>query len=170
MCSLTFRRGNNMLNRVLTLLLVIPMFLLAGCASDIGSSSYKASEVGESTRTYQGVIIEKRIVEVKGSTSGQLAGAAGGALAGGALGSLVGGGSGQTAATVGGAALGALAGNEAAKQLSAQEAYEYTVKLNGGEIRTVVQGRDVDLAVGQKVFLQVSREGRSRIMADNSGT
>jgi len=142
--------------------------VLVGCASNIGSSSYNASEVGEATRTYEGVIVDKRVVQVKGNTTGQVAGAVGGAVAGGALGSLVGAGGGKTAMTVGGAALGALAGNEAAKALSAQEAYEYTVKLTNGSLRTVVQGMDTNLQVGQKVYLQVSNDGRSRIMPNNS--
>lgn len=156
-----------MLKKVLAVAVSLPL-VLVGCASNIGSSSYTNSQVGEATRTYEGTIVNKRIVQVKGNTAGQIAGAVGGAVAGGALGSLVGAGGGKTAATVGGAALGGLAGNEAAKELSAQDAYEYTVKLSDGSLRTVVQGMDTDLQVGQKVFLQISNN-RSRIMPNNSG-
>jgi outer membrane lipoprotein SlyB len=158
-----------MLKNVLAIMVSLPLVLLAGCASNISSNSYSASDVGEATKTYEGTIVDKRIVEVKGNTAGQVAGAVGGAVGGGALGSLVGSGGGKTATTIGGAALGALAGNEAAKQLSKQEAYEYTVKLTNGNLRTVVQGLDTNLEVGQKVYLQISNGGRSRIMPNNSG-
>lgn len=159
---LNINEDSTMLMRVATILLATS-FLLVGCASNIGSSHYETSQVGESTTTYEGVIQSKRIVKVEGNGTTQVISALAGAAAGGALGNQVGGGSGKTAMTVGGALAGAAAGNAVGKKLSAQEAYEYTVKLNDGSLRTVVQGADVDLAVGQAVYLQVSKKGRSRI-------
>jgi outer membrane lipoprotein SlyB len=154
-----------MLKKFAPILLAAPI-IFGGCASNISSSQYETSQVGEATRTYQGVVVNKRIVKVEGNTTTQVVSALAGAAAGGVLGNQVGGGSGKTAATVGGAALGGVLGNAAGKKLSAQEAYEYTVKLNDGSMRTVVQGADVDFAVGAHVLLQVSNQGRSRIVAD----
>lgn len=152
-----------MLKKITPIMLAAPL-ILGGCASNISSSHYESGQVGEATRTYQGVIVNKRVVKVEGNSTTQAVSAIAGAVGGGVLGNQVGGGSGKTAATVAGAALGGVIGNEAGKKLSAQEAYEYTVKLNNGEMRTVVQGADVDFAVGTHVLLQISSQGRSRIV------
>lgn len=154
-----------MLMRIAIIIISTPLFLagLTGCASNIGSSHYETAQVGEATRTYEGVVQSKRIVKVEGNGTTQVISSLAGAAAGGALGNTVGGGSGNTAMTIGGALAGAAAGNAVGKKLSGQEAYEYTVKLSDGSLRTIVQGADVDLAVGQAVYVQVSKNGRSRI-------
>jgi outer membrane lipoprotein SlyB len=95
--------------------------------------------------------------------------AAGGVL-GGVGGSMIGGGRGNTLATVGGAAGGAALGALAQRALSEQEAMEYSVKLTNGQIMSVTQGADSPLQVGQRVLVQVSHQGRSRVVPDNSGT
>jgi len=161
-----------MLKKIVPFIICIPFVLgISGCASNIGSNEYSTGQVGEATHTYQGVIISKRIVKVEGNTTSELLGTVGGAAAGGVLGSFIGGGTGRTVATIGGAALGGIAGNEAGRKLSEQEAYEYTVRLDRDDsLRTVVQGADVDLPVGLHVFVQVSSQGRSRIMPDGTGT
>jgi len=138
---------------------------LGGCARDISSGSYASGDVGEAVETQQGVIVAKREVTVKEGDKLQdnLLGLVGGGVAGGFLGHMVGGGRGKTLATVGGAAAGAAAGAYAQQQLSKQNAWEYTVKLDNGSMRTVVQGLDTNLGIGQRVLLQISQKGRSRV-------
>ena len=71
----------------------------------------------------------------------------------------------SAAAPVAVAAAGAVAGAYAEKALKSQNAMEYVVALENGESKTVVQGLDPTLAVGQKVWLMVSYQGRSRVTA-----
>lgn len=155
-------------------LLLIPA-LLSGCARDISSNSYSEATVGEASSTFQGVIVNVRQIKVTGGDklSDNTAGIGLGALAGGLAGGAFGRGYGQLAAAAGGAVLGGTAGAFAEKALNEQQALEYTVRLNNGEIKTVVQGLDNPIAVGQPVFLSISYQGkqaRSRVVADNSGT
>ncbi len=49
--------------------------------------------------------------------------------------------------------LGGVAGAYAQKELSKQEAFEYTIQLDNGQLKTVVQGLDVNLHNGQRVIL-----------------
>lgn len=138
---------------------------LGGCARDIGAGSYAAGDVGEAVQTYQGTVVSKRQVMVKEGDKLQdnLIGLVGGGVAGGVLGHMIGGGRGNTLATLGGAAAGAAAGAYAQQKLSEQNAWEYAVKLDDGSMRTVVQGLDTNLNIGQKVLIQVSNRGRSRV-------
>lgn len=138
---------------------------LSGCARNISSGTYASAHVGEAVETHQGVIVARRQVMVQEGEKLQdnTLGLIGGGVAGGVLGSMVGGGRGRVLTTVGGAAAGALAGAYAQKELSKQNAWEYTVKLDNGSMRTVVQGLDTSLSIGQRVLIQISHRGRSRI-------
>jgi len=156
-----------MFKNFMPIVLVLP-FILGGCATTLSSSEYDVAQVGEATHTYQGTIVQKRIVKVEGNSTSQVVGAITGGLLGGLFGNQFGGGTGKVVTTIAGGALGGVAGNEVGKKLSSQEAYEYTVKLKDNSMRTVVQGADVDIPVGQHVLLQVSSGGRSRIMMDTS--
>ena len=142
-------------------------FVATGCARQISSNVYSADSIGETSSTYPGVIISARqvTVEDKEYLEGNGLGIVGGGVGGALLGSQFGKGSGNTVATVGGAVAGAVAGAYAEKALKTQNAMEYVVALENGESKTVVQGVDSQLAVGQKVWLMVSYQGRSRVTA-----
>jgi len=71
---------------------------------------------------------------------------------------------------VGGIVAGAIIGSLVEKQLKTQEAFEYVVKLTNGQLMTVVQGLDTQFQVGQNVLVMVGHDGRSRVVADNSGS
>ena len=152
----------------LSLLLVLAGVVVStGCARQISSNVYSAHSVGEATETYPGVIISSRTVDIEDgeylgdNTLGIIGGGVGGAL----LGSTIGKGSGNTLATVAGGLIGATGGAFAEKALKSQQGMEYVVSLENGQSRTVVQGMDPQLAVGQNVFLMVSHQGRSRIVS-----
>jgi outer membrane lipoprotein SlyB len=96
------------------------------------------------------------------------AGAGIGALVGGVAGLGIGKGYGKLAATAGGALLGGVGGALAQQALGQQQGIEYIVKLTNGQIMTVVQGPDNPMAVGQRVIVAVSHDGRSRVIPDSS--
>lgn len=158
------------MQKIACLCFVVASLSLGGCARQISPNVYSDRTVGETAHTYRGVIVNRRQVEVSGSdklqdnTAGMAIGGAGGALAGSAFG----GGHGQVATTVLGAIGGAVAGAYAQKALESQDGFEYVVELRSGELRTVVQGLEPALAVGQSVLLMVSTKGRSRLVADTS--
>ena len=139
--------------------------LSSGCARQISSNVYSASSVGETSSTYPGVIIAARqvTVEDKEYLGDNALGIIGGGVGGGYIGSKFGKGEGNTLATVGGAIAGAAAGAFAEKALKTENAMEYVVALENGESKTVVQGVDPTMGVGQKVWLIVSFQGRSRV-------
>lgn len=143
---------------------------LGGCARQISPSVYSGQTVGETAQTYRGFIVSKRQVEVADSdklqenTTGALLGGATGAV----VGSAFGGGRGAVASTVLGGIGGAVAGAYAQKSMASQDGFEYVVELQSGTLKTVVQGLEPSLSVGQRVLLMVSTKGRSRIIPDAS--
>ncbi len=141
--------------------------LISGCARNISSNSYDARTIGAASNTYAGVIVSMRkvMVEEGDYLEDNKVGGIMGAVAGGVLGNAVGGGRGRTIATAAGALAGAAAGAYAEKQLKSQEGFEYTVKLDAGGMKTVVQGTDVVLYPGQRVMLIEDNRGRSRVVA-----
>ena len=148
---------------VFVLLNVVITF--AGCARQISSGVYSGAHVGESSATYSGVIVAARpvMIEDKEYLGENPLGIIGGGAAGAYAGSKVGKGEGNTLATVGGALAGAAAGAFAEKALKKQNGMEYIVSLENGESRTIVQGTDPVLGVGQNVWLIVGQKGRSRV-------
>ena len=151
-------------------LVAITTLALSGCARNISSDNYNARTIGEASFSYQGVVSSARQVDVsegdylEDNKMGMLLGGGAGGLAGSQIGS----GRGAVAGAVGGAVLGAVAGAFAEKALKEQKGMEYVVRLNNGQMMTVVQGVDNPLAVGQRVIIMVKNEGRSRVIADNS--
>ncbi|MES2607226.1 MAG: hypothetical protein V4544_00615 [Pseudomonadota bacterium] len=146
----------------------------SGCTRNISSNNYNSANVGESANTCQGVIINAEIVNVseteKLSENGMGMGL--GALGGGLLGSAFGKGTGQLVGVGVGALAGGVGGAFAEQALGNQQGMKYTVRLNSGVIKTVVQGGDNPMRVGQRVFLEESigaNKGRSRVYPDNSG-
>ena len=84
----------------------------------------------------------------------------------GAAGSMIGGNSAvNIIGAVGGAVLGGALGAKAQEGLSAQNGYEYIVKLDTGKAITLTQGADVKFSVGQAVYVLDANYGdRARII------
>jgi len=147
----------------------------SGCTRNISSKNYNSANVGESANTSQGVIVNVENVNVSETeklsenTAGMAIGGLGGALAGSAFGK----GKGQLLGIGLGALAGGTGGAFAEQALGNQDGIKYTVKLNSGVIKTVVQGADNPMHVGQRVFLEESigsNKGRSRVYPDTTGT
>lgn len=146
-------------------LLILCGMLLTGCTQNIDSDVYTSSDVENASRTYEGVIISARQVKMQnadkltGNTEGLLLGG----LLGGVAGSAIGRGRGSVLATVAGAAAGGAAGAFAQDQLSKQLVMEYTVKARG-QTFTIIQGKDIVYAPGQKVLIALGGK-RPRIVS-----
>jgi outer membrane lipoprotein SlyB len=94
-------------------------------------------------------------------TSG--AGVVAGGAVGGAVGSTLGGGTGRTLAVLGGAILGALAGDAGEDRAGKKDGLEITVRLDNGETRVIAQEADVPLVLNQRVQV-VSGAGPTRVV------
>jgi outer membrane lipoprotein SlyB len=152
---------------VLSSILCCGLLLIIGCARNISTSSYTEGTVGSISESYPCTVVSLRKVMIEGGDSleDNKLGMIGGALGGAAIGQAFGGGRGRVLTTAGGAALGGLGGAYAEKALKSQEGLEYTVRMQSGSLRTIVQGMDGALAPGQSALLIVSSRGRSRLVA-----
>lgn len=132
--------------------------VLAGCAGSYGSGSVSPASVGQSTTIREGTVTAVREVTIRPDNS--IVGAATGAVLGGLAGSQIGGGdTAQTAGGIGGAVLGGVAGNEAGKALNTRPGYAYTVRLESGEVREIIQGANEYLAPGTPVNVVYREDG-----------
>lgn len=131
------------------------LLLLAGCAAKPGQNVYKEGELGVSRAIEYGTIVGVSEVEVepKNTGIGTLAGAGVGAGAG----SYVGGGSGNAWATAGAAVAGAVIGTIAERELNRTTGYKYTIRMQNGETKSIVERTDEGnqvFAKGQKVSIE----------------
>jgi outer membrane lipoprotein SlyB len=163
--------------------------VLASCARDLSSNVYTSDST--LSLTVEGVVVSARPVTVKNTdkTGDNTGGMLAGGVMGGVLGSNVGKGGGNAIATVGGALAGAAAGAVLQDKLGTSKGYEYMVKVDTSKIKsdyyegspamraaissaatsgliTVVQGTDVVIPAGQKVYVIFS-DSRTRIIPAN---
>lgn len=159
---------------------------LAGCASRIGGSDYAVAGTGEINDVAKGVIVGKRNVHINAKDSEHQnepgLGAATGLIGGGLLGSQIGSGSGSVAGLVVGGLASAVVGHFAEKALTNQDGFEYQIQLDNGRLITLVQGKDPELNVHQRVLVltptsssstyiqggQRVNTSRSRVVADET--
>ena len=132
---------------------------IAACTSDISSSHYSTGSVGTVAQVMSGTVVSVRQVSV--SSEDNNAGTLIGGALGGIGGSTIGGGSTAHAlGAVGGAVIGGIAGNAAQRGLSSQGGYEYIVRLDNGNMVTVVQGTDILLNPGQRCYVTLGDPAR----------
>lgn len=154
---------------LLSTAIILPV-MLGGCARDISSTTYSDATVGEASQTFRGTIVTMRKVNVgPEKLEDNVAGGLAGGVLGGVVGNQFGKGGGKTAATAVGAIGGAVAGAFAEKALKSQDGFEYTVQLDNGDMRTIVQGTEHAMSVGQRVLIIVGQKNRSRVVPDTSG-
>ena len=125
---------------------------LAGCASGYGANTVSSSGVGYASTVREGTVTAVREVTIRPDNS--VLGAATGAVLGGLAGSDLGGGDkAQTAGAIGGAVIGGVAGNEAGKAMNTRKGFAYTVRFDSGEIKEIVQGADIFIQPGSRVYV-----------------
>ena len=134
--------------------------VLAACASSNSGGVYSRDEARKVQTIKTGVVESVRSVKLEGTKSpvGTIAGGAIGGIAG----SSVGGGKGSAIAAVIGAVAGGLAGSAAEEAVTRKDAFEITVKLDGGGLIAVVQEADEKFAAGDRVRI-VENGGTSRV-------
>lgn len=125
--------------------------IISACASNHSPDVYNKDEANRLSRTEKAVILDVRPVTLKG---GKVAGAATGAALGG-LGGYMAGGNDELRAA--GAAVGAIAGGVLGavveEKATTEDAFEYIVKLEHGEVQTLVQTGENPLQAGQNVYI-----------------
>ena len=137
--------------------------LVTGCAKPSASANvYNYNQTQRDQIVRNGTVINVRPITIQSDqTSG------GGAIAGGAVGgvagSAIGGGTGRTLAIIGGALLGALAGNAVEDRMGKKEGLEITVRLDNGETRVIAQEADLPIMMNQRVQV-VSGAGPTRVV------
>ena len=147
------------MRKLLLLASAVLIMPIAACTSDISTSHYSTSNVGSVSQTMGGTVVSVRQVSV--SSEDNNAGTLIGGALGGIGGSSIGGGSTAHAlGAVGGAVIGGIAGNAAQRGLSSQQAYEYVVRLDNGNMVTIVQGTDILLNPGQRCFVSLGHPAR----------
>jgi outer membrane lipoprotein SlyB len=130
--------------------------LALGACANMNTAQPGASTYPQNTNVYTqyGVVQSIELVQQNvASNSGIGAGTVAGAVVGGILGHQIGGGTGNTAATVLGAAGGAYVGNQMEKNQGAQQvnAYKLNIRLNNGTYQAITQSSADDIRVGDRV-------------------
>jgi outer membrane lipoprotein SlyB len=136
---------------------------MTGCANPNASASvYTYGQAQTEQVVREGTVKAVRPIVIQQEKSSGAGLVAGGAL-GGVAGSAVGSGTGRTLAIVGGALLGALAGEKVEEAATKTNGIEITVRLDNGETRVIAQAADVALSVGQRVQV-ISGAGPTRVV------
>lgn len=137
--------------------------VMSGCANpNASASTYTYGQAQTEQVVREGTVKAVRPIVIQQERSSGAGLIAGGAL-GGVAGSAVGDGTGRTLAIVGGALLGALAGEKIEEAATKTNGIEITVRLDNGETRVIAQAADVALTVGQRVQV-ISGAGPTRVV------
>lgn len=118
--------------------MVVGASLLAGCAGDLSGSTYSRNEARQVQYVSYGVVESVTPVVIEGRRDGPV-GTMAGAIVGGIAGSEVGGGKGSSIASVLGAVAGGIVGNKIEENMTRAQGQEITVRLERGEVISVVQ-------------------------------
>ena len=138
------------------------VMLVSGCAKPSASANvYNYNQTQRDQIVRNGTVINVRPITIQSDqTSG--GGAIAGGAVGGVVGSAVGGGTGRTLAIIGGALLGALAGNAVEDRMGKKDGLEITVRLDNGETRVIAQEADLPIMMNQRVQV-ISGAGPTRV-------
>ncbi len=154
----------NMSKVLLTSAFIGCALLASGCAPKLGGNDYASSSVGEISQTEIGTITSKRVIRINASEANKPGvGAMAGGIAGALAGSTIGQGKGSTLASVIGGLAGGFGGHALEQNATAQDGFEYQVRLSDGSSISITQGAEPALSVGQRVKVIVSKS-RSRVI------
>jgi len=135
-------------------------FLMFGCQTTQGSS-YASGQTQTAMMVYYGTILRVSPVTIKKPSTP--IGAIAGGVVGGVVGSTVGQGSGRRLATTAGALGGAALGSAAEKSANQTPGLEIEVEMDDGRIMAVVQPKDDEFSVGDRVRLLKGPDGSYRV-------
>ncbi|MFZ0130935.1 MAG: glycine zipper 2TM domain-containing protein [Desulfobacterales bacterium] len=146
----------------LTVILVLAVLALIGCeTTSQGGRTVTRDQAQRPMSVYSGTVLRVSDVQIQGNQTG--VGAVGGAVVGGIVGSTIGGGRGRTLATTGGALAGAAGGSAIEQRRATRPGLEIEVELDDGRIMVIVQERDDDFVVGDRVRLISASDGTFRV-------
>lgn len=123
---------------------------LVGCEAPTSGSTFTPAQAQQVMVVEVGVVETVRPVTIQPGPTG-VGAIAGGALGGIAAGSNIGRGTGSAAAGIGGAVLGGLAGNAVEQRATRRAALEIGVRLDSGQLMSVVQDADQQFVPGDRV-------------------
>ena len=123
--------------------------VISGCASSQGSGTYTREQARREQTVRLGYIESVREVRLEGTRSG--VGTVGGAAIGGIAGSTIGHGRGSIAAAVLGAVAGGVAGHAVEQGVTQKRGLEVTVKLDNGTMVAITQEADEAFRPGERV-------------------
>jgi outer membrane lipoprotein SlyB len=135
--------------------------LVGGCASSMSGSAYSREQARQAQDVKLGIVQSVRNVQIEGTKSN--VGTLGGAALGGVAGSTIGGGRGQIAGAIGGAILGGIAGAATEEAITRRPGLEITVRLDNGKMMAVTQEADEAFSPGERVQVLTSYDGTARV-------
>lgn len=143
-------------------MLVLLMFVFSiGCAPSRSARIYSREQARIPHAVFYGTVLQVNPVTIEGTQSGL--GMAAGGVAGGVAGSTIGKGRGSTLGAVAGAIAGGLAGQALEEGVTRRDALEITVEMDNGDIVAVVQERDDEYRVGDRVRILKGPDGITRV-------
>ncbi|WP_035068703.1 glycine zipper 2TM domain-containing protein [Nitratidesulfovibrio termitidis] len=146
--------------KALVTLLILGL-AISGCAQTYGGGTYKGGQTRMSHTVQYGTVEQISDSVIEDSPSGL--GALGGAVVGGVLGNMIGGGKGRVLTTLGGAVAGGAAGYAGEQAMKTKKAIEITVRLENGQVMSVVQEPDETFVVGDRVRILTGNDGSARV-------
>lgn len=137
---------------------VIPLLLLAGCASSLDGDTYNRNQVHQAANVQIATVVTVREVNIEGTRSG--IGASAGAVIGGVAGAnSQHGRAGNAVLSVLGAVAGGALGAGAEQVATRSKGQEITIKYDDGRMVAVIQGNDERFQPGEQV----------RVLSGNGG-
>ncbi len=134
-----------------------------GCTSTSqGSKTYTRTQAQSALTVYYGTVLNVADVQIQTETKGVVGGIAG-AVLGGVIGSTIGGGSGRAVATTVGALGGAAAGSKAEEKFKTKPGVELEVEFDDGRLMVIVQEKDDEYAVGDRIRVVEAQDGTLRV-------
>lgn len=149
------KSGFNIAAVMLSLTLV-----MVGCETT-GTATYSRQQTQQPLTVYSGTVLKISEIQIQRTPTGL--GAVGGGVVGGVVGSTIGGGRGRRLATTAGAVAGAAAGSATEKAEGLRPGFEIEIELDDGRLIVVVQEKDDEFAVGDRVRLLQSPDGTVRV-------
>lgn len=147
--------------KTLFVLVLALAMALSGCASR-GGKTYSDGNVRQVQHVQFGTVVD--VTEVMVEEDPSIVGPALGLAAGGLIGSLFGAGTGRVLMTLGGAAVGAIAGGATEYSVRRYKATQITTELEDGDVLVVVQGNDELFVRGDRVrIIHTDEEGHARV-------
>lgn len=140
---------------------VIATGLLAGCATSDSAAVYSKGQMRQAQTVEFGTVVSVQNVLMEGQNNEFLT--LGGAALGGLAGSNIGHGRGAAAGTIVGALAGGFGAQAAQRNLGTKNALEITVRLDrSGRMISIVQEVDIPFAAGQRVRV-ITGAGNDRV-------